>query len=150
MSLCRLLIVWVSFFVVLLSSGVTAGPWQAIESKYHRVYFPSGNLKAASKALALLHSQRPIVSDFTGNQPPAFSVILEEAGQYDNGFVSMAPLKMSLFLSESHQINLLAQHQSWIELLSVHELTHAAQFSIVSKNTRLPVRLFGWVVLKVS
>jgi hypothetical protein len=116
----------------------STGDWLRIDTDKFRLYYPKGHLDHAILAISALDEAKNIVSDYFTSVPVKHTVILEDYGQYANGFVSPVQLKTNLMLDSAR----FSVYENYIRFLSVHELTHVAEFYI-GKNKNLLTTIFG-------
>jgi hypothetical protein len=130
--------------ILMYSSTLSASfvEWQLLETDHYRIYHHKDHEQQAKETANELEFNRSIVQEVVGNVPPKMPVVIEDFGQVANGFASPLPLRMNLMLNQPNA-HFFGQRQSFLRMLTTHELTHTAHFTEVSGLAGLFKRLFG-------
>ncbi len=127
-----------------LNNTSTGIRWDQVVTPSFRVIFPSGNQEHAMRVantLEAIHEKE--TSTITATLPRSIDIILQDFNTFSNGFISFGP-RRGEFFTMPPQDPALAGTNDWLDLLSVHEYRHVAQYHHSRKGfTRLMYYLFG-------
>lgn len=108
--------------------------WKQINTEKFQLIFPEQFTPSANK---LAHTIDIQLNQANGNlvrKARKISIVIQENTLEQNGFVQLAPRKSEYYSTPSG----IADNQSWLTNLSVHELRHVAQFDNLTGNLRKP------------
>jgi hypothetical protein len=131
------------------------GGWKALKTKRFVVFFKEGQEARARRALEALEAHAGLAERLTGNRASRIPVVLEDAGDYSNGWSDAVYDSIHLFASPPRS-GPLGYTQDWWADVGVHETVHQLQqgraegvpalLSGVFGNALLPnVYVPGWV-----
>lgn len=137
------------FFIVLYVDAVaqTFGgipssiKWKQIESPSFKVIFPDELTTTAKRVATLGERILPATASTIGSKHRKISIVLQNQTLISNGYVGLAPWRSEFFLTPlSNSLELGSIH--WGDLLTVHEVRHAQQFS----NFRKGFSKWAWIL----
>lgn len=117
--------------------------WNQVKTEHFRVIFPKGLDSVAKNTGLQLENHYLAVSTGLGVKPKPISIILQSNDNESNGFVSNIP-RRSEFFNSVPQDYTLAGNNNFINLLSIHEYRHVAQYAKAATGfNKLAQVLFG-------
>lgn len=108
--------------------------WKQINTTNFRLIFPDKFSSKASELAKTLEIQLSQASQNLIRKPRKIDIIVQENTLEQNGFVQLAPRKSELYSTPSG----IADNQSWLDNLSLHETRHVAQFDNLTGKIRKP------------
>lgn len=117
--------------------------WHVMETEQYSVYYHPTYKNQAEEALNELSLNRPLVEKIVGNSPKKVTVVLEDSGQIANGYATVFPEKMGLWIAQPQGQSFTINHHNYVRMLTTHELTHAAHLTAVSGNPKTLQKYFG-------
>lgn len=116
--------------------------WQQIKTPHFRIIFPENfGDKAQEVANNFERIHDPL--KFGDKAPRRIDVVLRNQNAISNGFVSLAPRRSEFYTMPSQNVNFTGTNE-WLDLLTVHEYRHIAQFQHSRRGfNKLLYLLFG-------
>ncbi|MDX1628860.1 MAG: hypothetical protein R3345_09185, partial [Fulvivirga sp.] len=109
-----------------LENNAPSLKWMQLETPDFKIIFPQGfdaEAQRVANTLQTLHEPQVL-----GDKPPKkISVILRNRQAISNGFVTLGPRRSEFYTMPSQDNQFLGTNE-WLDLLSVHEYRHIAQF----------------------
>jgi len=137
------MVFWILFLSLTATLSASFTNWELLETDNYRLYYYAGHHDLALQALNELEHSRPLVQRIIGTVPEKFPIILEDMGQQSNGYVTVFPERMSLWLDQPAPYSFSSNNLYSLRLLATHELTHMAHLTTIDgANIRLH-KLFG-------
>ena len=134
-------------FTLSTTFGINYLDWKVKETTHYKLYFPPDLEYKANDLLIKLEHYRPYVTSFTGHLPQKASIVLEDVGDMPNGFVNPATEQTFLWSTGPSSTGLagqmMSQHENWLSLVSLHELTHLGQLTHNTGISFILTRIFG-------
>lgn len=113
--------------------------WRFVGGDDFNVIFLERHEQQAREMLHVLRSTRPLTDSFLGvTRPYSLTAILSDQSDSGNGFVTPFPYKTEINAIALRGRALSRRHQSWNQVVTAHELVHAAQAEF-----RVPLSLTG-------
>lgn len=107
--------------------------WDKLTSPRFDIIYPRELAAEAQRAARLLERITPSVARSYGLTPPRLSLVLQNQGVINNGFVALAP-RRSEWLTTAPQVSAFSGPIDWFTLLATHEYRHVAQFSKMDRG----------------
>jgi hypothetical protein len=126
------IILSVMFFAARLSAYFD---WQCLKTDQFTVFYGPGFDERALDLLTNLENNKLIPESITGNRLTRVPVMLEDAGDYNQGYADPEFMMMSVFNYE--------YDEPWFKTTGVHEYTHLLQMSKASGAPSALKFLFG-------
>ena len=102
--------------------------WLTAGDEQFTVIYRAGDEQEAREAFSVLKRTRSGTDAFVGvDRPYSLTAIVSGISDTGNGFVTPFPFKTELSAVPLRGRRLSRRHRSWIEVVSAHELVHAAQ-----------------------
>lgn len=102
--------------------------WLYVSDGSFNVIYPDRHERQAREMLAVLQDTRAGTDAFLGvNRRYALTAILSDQSDSGNGFVTPFPYKTEINAIALRGRGLSRTHSSWMEVVTAHELVHAAQ-----------------------
>ncbi len=95
--------------------------WQCVKTDQFTVFYGPGFEERARYLLATLENNKQIPERITGNRLAWVPVLLEDAGEYNQGYADPAYFRMSVFNYE--------YNEPWFRMVGIHEYTHMLQMT---------------------
>ncbi len=102
--------------------------WDVLSSPRFDILHPRELAAEAQRTARLLEGIAPAVQRSLGVVPPRLSLVLQNQGVINNGFVALAPRRSEWFAT-APQVAAFAGPVDWFTMLATHEYRHVAQFS---------------------
>lgn len=113
--------------------------WLLVKGDDFNVIYPDRHEQQAREMLHVLRSTRPETDSFLGvSRPYTLTAILSDQSDSGNGFVTPFPYKTEINAIALRGRALSRRHESWNQVVTAHELVHAAQAEF-----RVPLSLTG-------
>jgi len=118
--------------------------WYQINTPHFNIIFDRGFAKEAQRVSNIMEELYGPVSNSLNVKPKKISIILQNHNSIPNGFVTQTPRRSEFYTTPTQDYNFLGV-LDWIDLLSIHEFRHVAQFdkSITKFNKGL-FYVFGY------
>ncbi len=114
-------------FILLIPSIIFAfSGWKNLATENFTVFYPDGMESEAWNVIQSLEYHRPFVENLIGNKKKKMAVMIEDMGNYVNGYANPVGEKISLF-SYTPSDNELSFTEDWWTLVGVHEYIHILQ-----------------------
>lgn len=102
--------------------------WQWVSDGSFEVIYPGQHELQARELLSVLRETRAGTDAFLGvDRPYSLTAILSDQSDSGNGFVTPFPYKTEINAIALRGRGLSRRHHSWMEVVTAHELVHAAQ-----------------------
>lgn len=109
-----------------LNNNAPSLKWKQVNTPDFRVIFPEGFEEEAQRVANTLQTVHgPLAMSY--NFPKKISIVLRNQNAISNGFVTLGPRRSEFFTMPSQNNQFLGTND-WLDLLSVHEYRHIAQF----------------------
>lgn len=106
----------------------------------HRIIYPMRRETQAKDILAVLKETKPATGLFLGVQDDfPLNIVLTNQSDAGNGFVSPFPFKTEIEGVALRGRGLSRRHDSWVQVVTTHELVHAAQASFRTNKSLVGV-----------
>ncbi|HYM61229.1 MAG TPA: hypothetical protein VEZ11_10080 [Thermoanaerobaculia bacterium] len=122
--------------VAALAQGPDA-PWRTIETKHFRIHYPAPYEAWTRQAASRLESVRALVADEVGFSPNQITDVLVENPYAEANGMTIPVLdhpRIILFTEPPGPESEIGNYVDWIDLLSVHEITHLVHMLRPSRN----------------
>lgn len=119
--------------------------WKQIDTQSFRVIFPEQFSSTAQQLANTIEQQLLQASHKMPRKPQKTTIIIQENTVLQNGFVQLAPRKSEIYSTPSG----IADNQSWLNNLTLHEVRHIAQIDNLTGKIKKPfgeqlaIGLFG-------
>lgn len=102
--------------------------WLQVRGGDFNIIYPAEHEQQAREMMNVLRSTRPETDSFLGVEHPyTLTAILSDQSDSGNGFVTPFPYKTEINAIALRGRALSRRHQNWIQVVTAHELVHAAQ-----------------------
>jgi len=102
--------------------------WLHVSDGTFEIIYPDRHERMAREMLGVLRDTRPGTDAFLGvDRPYDLTAILSDQSDSGNGYVTPFPYKTEINAIALRGRGLSRRHQSWMEVVTAHELVHAAQ-----------------------
>lgn len=102
--------------------------WLQVRGQDFNVIYPARHEQQAREMLDVLRATKPGTDAFLGvDRPYTLTAILSDQSDSGNGFVTPFPYKTEINAIALRGRGLSRRHHSWNEVVTAHELVHAAQ-----------------------
>lgn len=108
--------------------------WKQINTPKFQLIFPEHFSPSASKLANSIEIQINQSSSNLQRKAKKISIVVQENTLEQNGFVQLAPRKSEIYSTPSG----IADNQSWLTSLTLHEMRHVAQFDNLTGKIRKP------------
>ncbi len=108
--------------------------WKQIYTPNFQLIFPEAFSPHANKVANTINMQLDQANGKLQRKTKKISIIIQENTLDQNGFVQLAPRKSELYSTPSG----IADNQSWLTSLSLHEVRHVAQFDNLTGRIHKP------------
>lgn len=98
--------------------------WKQINTSKFRLIFPEQFSSSANQLANTLENQLSLANQNLSRKAKKISIVVQENTLAQNGFVQLAPRKSEFYSTPSG----VADNQSWLTNLALHEVRHVAQF----------------------
>jgi hypothetical protein len=105
------------------SAAFAWGNWKTLKTRHFVVFYREGREAQARRALEALESHLPVAERLTGNRAARIPVVIEDAGDYANGWSDALYDNIHLFASPPRSGSL-GYTQDWWAEVGVHETIH--------------------------
>ncbi|WP_185152755.1 hypothetical protein, partial [Fulvivirga aurantia] len=126
-TLFTLLIICIPLFSQeVLDNNAPSVKWRQVNTPDFRVIFPEGfevEAQRVANTLQTIHEPQKLGD----KAPKKISIILRNRNAISNGFVTLGPRRSEFFTMPSQNNQFLGTNE-WLDLLTVHEYRHIAQF----------------------
>ncbi len=117
--------------------------WLRVSDGSFEVIYPEQHELQARELLSVLRATRAETDAFLGvDRPYSLTAILSDQSDSGNGFVTPFPYKTEINAIALRGRGLSRRHHSWMEVVTAHELVHAAQAEF--RVYRSVTGLMGW------
>lgn len=110
--------------------------WDALKTGQFTVFYEPAYKARAIRILSALEYYKSIPEGIIGNKCDNLPVVLDDYGQYVNGFANPVYYNM-------HLINYETEDADWLSFVAVHEYTHMAQMTMTGGLPGVLSFLFG-------
>ena len=107
--------------------------WDALRSPRFEIIYPRELATEAQRVARTLEGITPAVQRSLGVMPPRLSLVLQNRGIDNNGFVALAPRRSEWFATAPQGASNLGPND-WFDLLGTHEYRHVAQFQKLNRG----------------
>ncbi|MDA0874095.1 MAG: hypothetical protein O3C45_03440 [Bacteroidetes bacterium] len=102
--------------------------WLVVRDGSHRLIYPATRERQARETLDVLRRTKPGTNAFLGIERDfPLTAILTDQSDSGNGYVTPFPYKTEIEAVSLRGRELSRRHRSWVEVVTAHELVHAAQ-----------------------
>lgn len=102
--------------------------WLVVQEGSHRIIYPASRELQARETLDILRRTKPETNAFLGvDRDFPLTAILTDQSDSGNGYVTPFPFKTEIEAVSLRGRELSRRHHSWVEVVTTHELVHAAQ-----------------------
>ena len=102
--------------------------WLVVNDGSFEIIYPDRHERQAGAMLKVLQETRKATDAFLGvDRPYSLTAILSDQSDAGNGFVTPFPYKTEINAIALRGRGLSRRHHSWMEVVTAHELVHAAQ-----------------------
>lgn len=108
--------------------------WKQINTEKFQLIFPEQFSPSAVALAKTVEYQLRQANDNMLRKTRKISIVIQESTLEQNGFVQLAPRKSEYYSTPSG----IADNQSWLTNLSLHEVRHVAQFDNLTGKIRKP------------
>ncbi|MBT5855430.1 hypothetical protein HOH87_02200 [bacterium] len=129
-----------------MSSQAIALPimdWQTLQTGHFTVFYPQSHEDKAWETLYYLEHYRSKVAKVVGHETPRTYIVLQDQGLQVNGYADPFRNQVSVFDVNTSSSGALITHESWLRVVSVHELTHRYQLDNAKGVNKTLTSLFG-------
>lgn len=106
----------------------------------HRIIYPLRREAQARDILSIIQETKPATGLFLGVQDDfQLNIVLTDQSHSGNGFVSPLPFKTEIESVALRGRELSRRHDSWVQVVTTHELVHAAQASFRTNKSLVGV-----------
>ena len=110
--------------------------WQAIKNEKFTLFYKQEYEKRAVQILSALDFYSRIAEEITGNTVSSLSIVLDDYGNYVNGYANPVFYNM-------HLMNYDSGDADWLSLVALHEYTHILHLTRAEGLPRVFTALFG-------
>ena len=102
--------------------------WLVVHDGPHTIIFPPRRELQARETLDILKRTKPATNAFLGvDRDFPLTAVLSDQSDAGNGYVTPFPFKTEIEAAALRGRGLSRKHHSWVEIVTTHELVHAAQ-----------------------
>jgi hypothetical protein len=102
--------------------------WMVVQEGSHRIIYPASRAPQAREMADVLRRTKSGTNSFLGvGRDFPLTAILTDQSDAGNGYVTPFPYKTEIEAATLRGRELSRRHHSWVEVVSTHELVHAAQ-----------------------
>ena len=141
-----IIIIFMSFFIISLigTNIVSAIEWKKYESDNFLVFYPENYDFQAKETIYYLEKEKEKIVKLTGNNlSEKVVVVVEDRGQFSNGYADNINNKIGIFTYPPGSNSSLAPYENWYEFLTIHELTHLGHLTNTSEMSSILQYLHG-------